>query len=83
MVRNTSAVTLASEKASRTKVAIKKMKLVAGNAQVPIINEITILQALNHPNILQFKEDFKVQYEIWVIMEYMDGGSLSDLIRCQ
>jgi serine/threonine protein kinase len=84
MVRNTAIVTLASEKTSGTQVAIKKMKLVvSGNAQAPIINEISILQAFTHKNIVKFNEAFQVKYEIWITMEYMDGGSLYNLLGRQ
>lgn len=41
-----------------------------------ILNEIALLQELNHPNIIRYREYFKEGYKICLLMEYADNGDL-------
>lgn len=34
-----------------------------------------------HENIVQFFDSYLVEDELWVIMEYLDGGALTTLIQ--
>ena len=44
-------------------------------------NEARLLECLNHPNITKFKDVFKdKKLHLNIVMEYADGGCLSDLI---
>ena len=44
--------------------------------------EADLLRALNHPNIIQFKDVFRDKnFCLNLVMEYADGGELSDMIR--
>ena len=44
-------------------------------------NEARVLQVLNHPNIIQFKEVFKdKKIRLNIVMEWADGGDLGKLI---
>ena len=55
------------------------------NDKRDLMQEASILQSLNHPNIVHFKElivDNKNDY-IHIVMEYADGGDLSQKIRSQ
>ena len=45
-----------------------------------IINEILIMSAAKHKNIVNFIDSFLVVDDLWVVMEYMDGGPLNDTI---
>jgi len=45
-----------------------------------IQNEILIQKTTKHPNVVDYKGSFLKDTELWVIMEYMNGGSLADLI---
>ena len=46
-----------------------------------IINEIFVMRESQHENIVNFVDSFLVNSaELWVIMEYMEGGSLTDVI---
>ena len=45
-------------------------------------NEAKILQVLNHPNIIRFKEVFKDRDVcLNIVMEWADGGDLGHIIR--
>jgi len=45
-----------------------------------IINEIIIMRESTHPNIVNFNDSYLVKEELWVVMEFMEGGSLTDVI---
>lgn len=44
-------------------------------------NEITILKTVKHPNIVEFIGLKEVNDQIFIIMEFMNGGSLLQYIR--
>ncbi|KEG14067.1 putative serine/threonine protein kinase, putative,protein kinase [Trypanosoma grayi] len=44
-------------------------------------NEIRILAAVNHPNIIRYHEHFEDGTLIFIIMEYADGGDLNTRIK--
>jgi serine/threonine protein kinase len=44
-------------------------------------NEIKILAAVNHPNIVRYLEHFEDGTLIFIVMEYADGGDLSSRIK--
>ncbi|CAJ1031147.1 putative Protein kinase domain/Protein tyrosine kinase [Leishmania shawi] len=44
-------------------------------------NEIRILAAVDHPNIIRYHEHFEDDSLIFIIMEYADGGDLSSRIK--
>ncbi|AYU80763.1 serine/threonine-protein kinase, putative [Leishmania donovani] len=44
-------------------------------------NEIRILAAVDHPNIIRYHEHFEDDTLIFIIMEYADGGDLSSRIK--
>lgn len=46
-----------------------------------IQNEIRILAAVNHPNIIRYHEHFLDGTFIFIIMEYADGGDLNSRIK--
>lgn len=46
-----------------------------------IVNEILVMKESQHPNIVNYLDSFLVNYkDLWVIMEYMEGGALTDVI---
>jgi p21-activated kinase 1 len=47
-----------------------------------IINEILVMAAATHKNIVNFIDSFLFQSDLWVVMEYMEGGSLTDTVTC-
>jgi len=63
----------------KEKVAVKKIMLTDTNTE-PLINEIQILKSSKHKNIIQYKNSYFVRPELWVVMEFIDGGCLTDVI---
>ncbi|GAM24236.1 hypothetical protein SAMD00019534_074110 [Acytostelium subglobosum LB1] len=60
-------------------IAIKKMKLKAQNLKT-VINEIGMMKNSNHLNIVQYIDSYIVADELWVAMEYMGGGCLTEVL---
>ncbi|KAH8101267.1 Pkinase-domain-containing protein [Cristinia sonorae] len=64
------------------KVAIKEMDLSNQPRKELIVNEILVMKESQHPNIVNFLESYLVRSnELWVVMEYMEGGALTDIIE--
>ena len=48
------------------------------------MNEIMVMKESQHPNIVNFLESYLVKSNelwLWVMMEYMEGGALTDIIE--
>ncbi|XP_064499245.1 serine/threonine-protein kinase PAK 3-like [Pseudopipra pipra] len=45
-----------------------------------LLKEILVLREKNHPNIVTYVDSYLVSQELWLVMEHMDGGSLTDVI---
>ncbi|XP_031953967.1 probable serine/threonine-protein kinase PIX7 isoform X3 [Corvus moneduloides] len=62
------------------RVAIKKMSLRGQNGE-RAVNEILVLKDKKNPNIVSSLDSFLVDEDLWLVMEYMDGGTLQDIVR--
>ena len=70
----------AYEIATNKCVAIKQMNLEQQPKKDLIINEILVMKDSRHKNIVNFMDSFLVRGDLWVVMEYMEGGSLTDVV---
>jgi len=61
-------------------VAIKKISLGTQNVAL-LITEISIMKSSVHDNIVRFIDSFLVEDKLWVAMEYMGGGCLTDVLE--
>ncbi|KAI9244444.1 kinase-like domain-containing protein [Sporodiniella umbellata] len=74
-------VFVASSISTNTKVAIKQMDLASQPRKDLIVTEILVMKESQHPNIVNYLDSFLVKNsDLWVIMEYMEGGALTDVI---
>ncbi|CAO3648917.1 unnamed protein product [Mucor fragilis] len=63
-------------------VAIKQMNLEKQPKKELIINEIMVMKRSQQKNIVNFIESYLWNGDLWVVMEYMEGGSLTDVVTC-
>ncbi|KAK9708650.1 Protein kinase [Basidiobolus ranarum] len=67
--------------ANNKRVAIKQMDLAHQPRKELIVNEILVMKEAQHPNIVNYLDSYLVNSnELWVIMEYMEGGALTEVI---
>ncbi|KAH9916384.1 Pkinase-domain-containing protein [Epithele typhae] len=75
-------VYVAKVHATGKKIAIKEMDLSNQPRKELIVNEILVMKESQHPNIVNFLDSYLVKNnELWVVMEYMEGGALTDIIE--
>nr|XP_031363255.1 serine/threonine-protein kinase PAK 3-like [Lonchura striata domestica] len=73
-------VVKALNKATRVEVAIKKINLQGPRKKELKVNELMVLKINKNPNIVNYLDSYLVDNQFWLVMEFMDGGTLSDVI---
>lgn len=61
-------------------VAIKIIPLSARIKRVRLFNEIALMFLCQHENVTSLLETYEFEEQVWVVMEYMNRGALTDLI---
>lgn len=63
-------------------VAIKQMNLEQQPKKELIINEILVMKKSKIANVVNYLDSYLWKGDLWVVMEYMEGGSLTDVVTC-
>jgi len=62
-------------------VAVKKMEINGENMKL-LITEIGIMKTSHHENIVDYIDSYSIDdRQLWVVMEYMNGGCLTDILE--
>ncbi len=61
-------------------VAIKIMNKLETKNVEDLYREVKILKGLYHPNIIKFYESFDTMFQLYIIMEYVRNGTLSNIL---
>ena len=68
-------------------VAIKQLQVSGGGlsaeSMASVMGEIELLKNLNHENIVKYIGYYKTRSHLYIILEYMENGALSSVIRPQ
>lgn len=76
-------VFLVQNKATNEKFALKQinLKFLSNIERNNVESEVEFLRVVNGPTVIRFHESFVENQNIYILMEYAEGGSLSDLIQ--
>ncbi|KYR00745.1 protein serine/threonine kinase [Tieghemostelium lacteum] len=66
---------------TKPRIAIKKLPHLVKKEKKFNIKEIRVLEYANHPNIITYHDSYLVGDEMWIVMEFMEGGTLTE--ACQ
>ena len=65
---------------TNAKRALKKMNLYNQQRRELLFNEVVIMREHHHENIVKMLDSFVVHDELWILMEYIDGGTLTEVV---
>ncbi|XP_063385079.1 serine/threonine-protein kinase PAK mbt [Cydia fagiglandana] len=77
---STGVVCAATDSRTRRRVAVKMMNLRKQQRRELLFNEVVIMRDYPHPHIVEMHASYLVGDELWVVMEYMAGGALTDVV---
>eukprot|EP01127_Copromyxa_protea_P017856 TRINITY_DN5500_c0_g1_i1.p1 TRINITY_DN5500_c0_g1~~TRINITY_DN5500_c0_g1_i1.p1 ORF type:complete len:399 (+),score=52.14 TRINITY_DN5500_c0_g1_i1:342-1538(+) len=64
---------------SAGQLALKKIALTQNNLGA-LAAEIYMMKTMEHPNIVKYKNSYIHEMKLWIVMEYMEGGSLTEVV---
>mmetsp|Transcript_29467 Transcript_29467/g.82292 ORF Transcript_29467/g.82292 Transcript_29467/m.82292 type:complete len:920 (-) Transcript_29467:589-3348(-) len=64
----------------KAKYALKKQANKKASIQAQNYREIAILIHMKHPNIVELANYYYCSSEVWMVMEFLEGGSLSEAV---
>ncbi|NXG09058.1 PAK3 kinase, partial [Sakesphorus luctuosus] len=62
-------------------VAIKQVSFQKQPNKEQIVNELLVMRDNKHPNIVNYVDSYLVREKLWIVMEYVDGGPLSAVVK--
>lgn len=77
---STGIVCIATDTRNNQQVAVKRMDLKKQQRRELLFNEVVIMRDYKHENIVQMYDSYLVQDELWVVMELLKGGALTDIV---
>ncbi|KAM9733921.1 serine/threonine-protein kinase PAK 4 isoform 1-T3 [Menidia menidia] len=77
---STGIVCIATVKATGKLVAVKKMDLRKQQRRELLFNEVVIMRDYHHENVVEMYNSYLVGDELWVVMEFLEGGALTDIV---
>ncbi|XP_033930026.1 serine/threonine-protein kinase PAK 4 [Melopsittacus undulatus] len=77
---STGIVCIATVRGSGRLVAVKKMDLRKQQRRELLFNEVVIMRDYQHENVVEMYNSYLVGDELWVVMEFLEGGALTDIV---
>lgn len=77
---STGKVYLSTERDTGRRVAIKKMDITKQQRRELLLNEVATMKGYMHPNIVKMYNSYLVDHELWLVLEYLEGGPLTDIV---
>ncbi|KAJ7995214.1 hypothetical protein DPEC_G00242220 [Dallia pectoralis] len=77
---STGIVCIATIKSTGKLVAVKKMDLRKQQRRELLFNEVVIMRDYHHDNVVEMYNSYLVGDELWVVMEFLEGGALTDIV---
>ncbi|XP_051963044.1 serine/threonine-protein kinase PAK 4-like [Xyrauchen texanus] len=77
---STGIVCIGTVKTTGKLVAVKKMDLRKQQRRELLFNEVVIMRDYHHENVVEMYNSYLVEDELWVVMEFLEGGALTDIV---
>ncbi|NXD03421.1 PAK3 kinase, partial [Certhia familiaris] len=61
-------------------VGLKKINLQGLMRKELTVNELMVMKMNRNPNLVNYLDCYLVNNKLWLVMEYMDGGTLTEVI---